>query len=123
MLEPKTKKEDKGSIVVIICVAVLGMVLMCQGVYRYGKKKYWIPHQKRKTSVELAKMKEVKNHKVILSRLKTIAHAENKSTEVQTFMGKGVLLASRADGTDVISLTNWKLAGGNYPILFSGHSH
>jgi hypothetical protein len=111
-------KKDAGGSVVIVCVVLLALILLCQGLYRYGKKHHWVEEGDK--VYEMANYVSHIPDKIVLKKAKLEVH--NIQT-VKTVMGPGILLASRADGVHIVQLSSWKLADGHSPILFQPHHY
>jgi hypothetical protein len=96
-------KKDAGSTIIIVCVVLLSLILLCQGLYRYGKKHHWIKEGDK--VYEMANYVSHMPDKIVLRKAKLEVHDHNVQT-VRTVMGPGILLASRADGVHIVQLTN-----------------
>jgi hypothetical protein len=113
-------KKNAGGTVIIVCVVLLALILLCQGLYRYGKKHHWIKEGDK--VYEMANYESHMPDKIVLRKAKLEVHDHNVQT-VRTVMGPGILLASRADGVHIVQLSSWKLADGHSPILFQPHHY
>ena len=97
-------KKDAGGTVIIVCVVLLALILLCQGLYRYGKKHHWIKEGDK--VYEMANYESHMPDKIVLRKAKLEVHDHNVQT-VRTVMGPGILLASRADGVHIVQLSSW----------------